>query len=349
VPEPFDWQIIDRHLAGESSDADEAALRRGLADDPRNAELLVAARRAASRDARSTAAEFDVDRAWSRVRARIEAASGRGELVTLARGETEQGVAKPRRSARRLAVASVLAAAALIAVVWRSARDAQRAAIATLPAPYTVAAGNGQQIRVTLRDGSRVVLNAGSRLRASIDAQHGAREVVLEGEALFEVVHDAARPFRVHARGSVAEDLGTRFVVRAYPEQRGVDVVVADGRVALGPDAPAGRRSQLGAGTRGHVEADGRVTVATEPDVDRWLAWTRGAFVLDGVTLADAAREMERRYDVRIEVVGDELARRRVSGRFGDEPVSAVLDALCVAVDARWTRVGERIVVTPSR
>jgi hypothetical protein len=38
-----------------------------------------------------------------------------------------------------------------------------------------------------------------------------------------------------------------------------------------------------------------------------------------------------------------------VSGRFGDEPVSAVLDALCVAVDARWTRVGERIVVTPSR
>jgi transmembrane sensor len=347
VSEPFDWHIIDRHLAGESSDADESALRRWLADDPLNAELLTAARHAASRDAEDASREFAVDRAWSRVRARIDAAPDHGELVALARGDTLEGTVRPSRLARRVAAAGALAAAALVAVVWRSERASP--SIATQPAPYAVAAANGQQLRVTLRDGSRVVLNAGSRLRASIDAQRGAREVVLDGEALFEVVHDAARPFRVHARGSVAEDLGTRFVVRAYPEQRGVDVVVAEGRVALGPEAPAAHRSELGAGTRGHVEADGRVTVANEPDVDRWLAWTRGAFVLDGVTLADAAHEMERRYDVGIEIADEDLARRRVSGRFRDEPVNAVLDALAAAVDARWTRDGDRIVLARSR
>ena len=347
MSEPFDWHIIDRHLAGESTDADEAALRRWIAEDPHNAELLDAARRAASRDARTASREYVVDRAWSRVRARIEAAPERGDLVALARGDA---LARGRRSwlrTRRVGVAGAFAAAALIAVVWRAERAIPRTG--STPVPYEVAAANGQQLRVTLRDGSRVVLNAGSRLRASIDAERGARDVVLDGEALFEVVHDPARPFRVHARGSVTEDLGTRFVVRAYPEQRGVDVVVVEGRVALGPEAAAARRSQLDAGTRGHVDAQGSVTVAREPDVDRWLAWSRGAFVLDGVTLADAAREIERRYDVRIEVVGEDLARRRVSGRFREEPVAAVLDALGAALDARWTRRDGRFVIARSR
>lgn len=348
MSEPFDWHIIDRHLAGESTGAEDAALRRWIANDPRNAELLDAARRAASRDARTASADFSADRAWSRVRARIEAAPQRGDLVALARGDAPRRDGRTWLRTRRAGVLGALAAAAVIAVVWRSERDAPRLT-STAPAPYEVAAANGQQLHVTLRDGSLVVLNSGSRLRASIDADHGAREVVLEGEALFEVVHDPARRFRVHARGSIAEDLGTRFVVRAYPEQHGVDVVVVDGRVALGPEAVASRRSQLGAGTRGHVDAGGSVTVAEEPDVDRWLAWSRGAFVLDGVTLADAAREIERRYDVRIEVVDEELARRRVSGRFREEPVSAVLDALGAAIDARWTRSGDRIVITRSR
>jgi transmembrane sensor len=347
VSELFDWHIIDRHLAGESTDADEAALRRWIADDPRNADLLDAARRAASGDAPSTGAECAAERAWSRVRARIEVAAERGHLVALARGGARPAAGRSWLRSRRAGLAAALAAAAVIAVVWRSERDGAH----PVPGPtaYEVAAANGQQTHVTLRDGSRVVLNAGSRLRASIDAARGAREVILEGEALFEVVHDPARPFRVHARGSVAEDLGTRFVVRAYPEQHGVDVVVVEGRVALGPEAAAARRSQLDAGTRGHVDAGGSVTVVDEPDVDRWLAWSRGAFVLDGVTLAEAAREIERRYDVRIEVVGEDLARRRVSGRFGEEPVSAVLDALGAAIDTRWTRSGDRIVITRSR
>ena len=80
---------------------------------------------------------------------------------------------------------------------------------------------------------ARVTLNAGSRLRWRADYGARTREVQLEGEGYFEVRHDGARPFRVHAPGAVAEDLGTRFTVRAYPEGSGVEVAVAEGRVAL--------------------------------------------------------------------------------------------------------------------
>src|SRR3982751_821192 len=96
------------------------------------------------------------------------------------------------------------------------------------PRRHDVVAAVAQQTRVTLGDGTRVVLNAGSRLSYADDFGRGTRDVVLDGEGYFDVVHDASRPFRVLARGSVAQDVGTRFVVRAYPEQRAVDVVVTD-------------------------------------------------------------------------------------------------------------------------
>ena len=77
------------------------------------------------------------------------------------------------------------------------------------------------------------MLNAESRLRYPADFGATARDVELVGEGYFEVVHDSTRPFRVHAGGSVTEDLGTHFVVRAYPELRHVDVAVTEGLVSL--------------------------------------------------------------------------------------------------------------------
>ena len=197
----------------------------------------------------------------------------------------------------------------------------------------------GDATRVTLGDGTRVVLNAGSRLRHADDFGGTSRDVELEGEGYFDVVHDEARPFRVHARGSVAQDVGTRFVVRAYPEQHGVDVVVMHGAVSL---------HREGAGQRGRVEPTGVVTVVGEPDLDRWTEWTRGGVVLDGMTLGDAAPELERRFGVRLEIRGEALARRRVSARFHEEPLPRILDALAVALGARWTQEGERVVIAPA-
>src|SRR5436190_1648478 len=59
------------------------------------------------------------------------------------------------------------------------------------------------------------------------------RDLYLDGEAYFQVAHDARRPLRVHTAASVTEDLGTAFAIRAYADQVATEVVVAEGRVAL--------------------------------------------------------------------------------------------------------------------
>jgi transmembrane sensor len=206
-------------------------------------------------------------------------------------------------------------------------------------------AAPAQQTRVTLGDGTNVVLNAGSRLRYTDDFGRGTRDVELDGEGYFDVVHDEMRPFRVHARGTIAEDVGTRFVVRAYPEQSAVDVVVTHGSVVLRRERASTPPTLLVAGQRGRIGLDGGVTLVTDEDVERWLEWTRGGIVLEGVTLGQAVVELGRRFDVRIEVADDDLARRTVSARFHDEPLPRVLDALGAALGSRWTRAGDRIVI----
>jgi len=341
----IDWRIIDRHLAGDATPADDAALARWLTADPRHAELLNELRAAASEG--TDAARWNVDAAWSALRQRTESSRPTRAIPLRARD-----AAQPRRVASRVArnvtgIAAACAAAVALVVVWGSKQD--RHSPTTRGESHEIVAANGQQTRATLRDGSRVVLNAGSRLRYDDSFGTTSRDVDLVGEGYFEVVHDSTRPFRVHARDGVAEDLGTRFVVRAYAEVPHIEVVVAEGRVALSHDTPDAPRSSLTPGQLGRVESDGSVTVQSDADLDDWTGWTRGALSLDGLSLGDAALEISRRFDVHVVVPESALAQRRVSARFHDESLSQVLDALDAALGARWTRDGQTITIRSAR
>jgi transmembrane sensor len=343
MSESFDWRIIDRHLAGESSPADEAALDAWLASDPRNAALLKDARGLGRALDPSGDAAWNVDHAWSRVAARMHEQPD-GDIIPLRARAFPRARTFARTQRIVAGAAVVIAAAGVVAVVLQ--RQAMRPSEAQRPSRrHEVVAAVAQQTRVTLGDGTQVVLNAGSRLRYTDDFGRGTRDVELDGEGYFDVVHDESRPFRVKARGTVAQDVGTRFVVRAYPEQSGVDVVVTHGAVSLRRDGASTTPALVTEGQRGRVDSSGAITVAIEPDLDRWTEWTRGGIVFDGMTLGDAALELGRRFGVRVEIRGDDLARRRVSARFNDEPLPRVLDALALALGARWTRDGQRVVI----
>jgi transmembrane sensor len=201
-------------------------------------------------------------------------------------------------------------------------------------------APNGERTTATLADGSRVILNAGSTLRYSADIERGSRDVYLDGEGYFEVTHDAGRPFRVHARHGVAHDLGTRFSVRAYPELARVEVVVAEGRVSLRRDQPAASDSViLAPGQLGRLDQSGPPSVVSV-DTAAFIGWTGGSLVLEGLTLDEVLPQLQRRFDVEIRITDRALASRRVFARFRDESLTQVLDALSLALGARYERSG---------
>jgi transmembrane sensor len=322
-----DWKAIDRYLAGDASPEEERDVREWIAADPSRGEVLQHIR-AAHGDHPDE--QWDVDAAWAKFSARPQRT--RPRPLSVSRWYT--GV-PARIAAALLITVGGYAAFRNLSPTPPASRDN---ASAELTAP------NGQRVTATLGDGSRVVLNAGSRLRYSPDIQRASRDVYLEGEAYFEVTHDTRRPFRVHANGGVAHDLGTRFTVRAYPEMTRIDVAVVEGKVSLRRDQDTPSDSiVLQPGQLGRLSASDQPVVIPGADVSAYTGWTSGTIVLENVTLGEAIPQLERWLDVDIAVPDRALASRRIFVRFRDETAEQALDALSLALGVRYERAGRVI------
>jgi transmembrane sensor len=343
VTHPPDFDVIDRYLAGEATPAEIERIHARRAADPAWGQTLDSL--ASELAAGSHESEWNVDAAWSRLRSKLD--SGATPSSVVAGRHSRQPVTPLRNLGRWVAAAAVLVAAA--GTIWWTARARGGQSVAATLA-NEVSTPNGTRHTLTLGDGTRVTLNAASRLRWGTNFGARDRDVWLDGEAYFVVAHDASRPFRVHARNAIAHDLGTRFTVRAYPELPELEVVVAEGSVSLRHDRPLpGDSAVLSAGQLGRIGAEGAPTVEANVRMDRWTAWTNGSLVLEDVTLGNALPQIARWYDAVITVADSGLARKRVTARFHDETLPQMLDALALALGARWERNGRTITLAPVR
>src|SRR5439155_1527064 len=160
--------------------------------------------------------------------------------------DKEEAKPMPRRrrgsGLRGFGIAAVLALVAGAAALWWLESSRLRPAMRE----FTTARGHRAAIRFA--DGTRILLGVDSRLRVPAAYGATAREAYLDGAAYFDVAHDPARPFAVHAGKGVIRDIGTRFGVRAYADEQDVEVVVADGKVSLGAAAAHESAAQLVSG-----------------------------------------------------------------------------------------------------
>ena len=332
---PFDPQLLDRYLAGELAGDERARVEAWLRSQPETSAILRELPHASLGDA----ARADTDAAWNALAARIAAESGdqlaaRRAAQSPALSLATRGNRMWIRGAARVAAAFVLVFGGM--TVWRGSQRSS----GSLSAP------RGREMTATLPDGTRLTLAAGSTATWPASFGRKTRDVTLNGQALFDVVHDASRPFRVHARGAVAEDVGTRFVVRAWPELTAVEVAVEEGIVALADSARArtDRGTTIRAGQRGRLAAGGQVRVTT--DADAALAWTHGELAFDNRPLAEVLPEISRRFDVDVRADAA-MAGRRLSARFAAQSLDDVLNALAASLDVRVERNGRAITLVP--
>jgi transmembrane sensor len=361
----IDWTVLSRYLAGECSAADTAAVEQWIAAGPAHAALLDELRRLWAVSA-TLAPTYDVERA-------LRVAHARRTAAAAARAEAAEAPpmrvlrARVARSAPRLpptsraprwhrwaAAALIVAAAGVGAGVWRLG-GLPRALRGAPVAMREVVTKRGQRADVYLSDGTHVVLGVASRLRYVPLAGARARTVYLDGEAYFDVRHDAAHPFIVHTAAGTAEDLGTTFLVRSYAGDSSVRVVVASGRVALRPAAdsarpdPGAHRVTLGAGDLGEATSAGAITVTHGVDAGAYLAWTRGQITFQRTPLAQVLRDLERWYDLRITLTEPSLAATPVTASFEGQSADDVLGILAGLLDMRYRRDGAAVELSPKR
>jgi transmembrane sensor len=330
----MDWELLDRYLSGEASPDECQRVEVWLADDPERWAQLAALREAIAKAALSESAlEEAKAEVWARLEREIGGAGGvsgrEGKRPPRGRGrEFALSSGRPWFATARLAAALILAvlggtALGVLVFRWRPSSPAPAEAVRIASTP------RGQRAMFRLPDGTQVVLGVASVLRYPREFRAGSREVSLEGEAYFEVVHYERRPFVVRAGDLVAKDLGTEFMVRAYPEDAGARVVVREGRVAIraAAEATGGAERVVAPGQLGRLGGGGEPAVE-QADTAVYFAWTEGRLVFANTPLREAVRQIERWRDVEIRLSPAEIGERRFTTSFGDESTHAILQVI---------------------
>jgi len=207
----------------------------------------------------------------------------------------------------------------------------------------------GQRASFRLPDGTSVMLGVASTLRHPVSFGVGGREVHLEGEAYFEVVHDEERPFVVRAGDMVAEDRGTEFIVRAYLDDRHARVVVREGQVAVraADSSIATAARMLLPGQLGRLEPTGQ-PVVERADTTTYFAWTEGRLVFDDIALHDALPQLGRWFDLEFFLADSALGRVSLTATFKNQPTADALDLLAASLGMRQVRNGRTVTFYPA-
>jgi ferric-dicitrate binding protein FerR (iron transport regulator) len=179
-------------------------------------------------------------------------------------------------------------------------------------------------IDMMLADGSRVWLNAGSSVTYPVAFVGNERKVSVEGEAYFEVAHDASKPFIVSKGETAVRVLGTRFNVNAYDDEADIRITLLQGSVQVTDRQHA---AAIKPGEQAIVKAD-KINVAGNVDLEQVMSWKEGYFRMKGTDLASLMRQVARWYDVQV-VYKSSVPEARFGGLINREVnVSDVLKAL---------------------
>lgn len=150
-------------------------------------------------------------------------------------------------------------------------------------------------IDMTLADGSRVWLNAGTSLTYPVAFVAAERSVTIKGEAYFEVAPDKVKPFLVNTGNAYVKVLGTHFNVMNYSGEPSVQTTLLEGSVQV----IAGEKEMLlKPGQQSNQKADGALLLGNNVDVELVTAWKNGLQSFRHADLKTLMRQVERWYDI---------------------------------------------------
>lgn len=252
---------------------------------------------------------------------------------------------QPRAVTRRLGWLKYAAAvAAVVAVGFFSYRGGQ-SQLETAMGDIVVEAPQGSRIQMTLPDGTKVWLNAGSKISYSQSFGLVNRLVLLAGEGYFEVAHNEELSFSVESENVRVKVLGTKFNFRDYPSDAEATVSLAEGSVAMNSQQHPADEQLLKPGQRVTVDKQtGKIRVE-EYEVTNATQWTSGKLIFDGEPLQEIVKTLERSYNVKITIADNRLLTLRFYGDFlrQEQTLSEVLDALAATGKIKYNIKGKDV------
>jgi transmembrane sensor len=194
----------------------------------------------------------------------------------------------------------------------------------------------GMRSSLTLPDGTKVWLNAGSKLSYPVLFSEKFRAVKLSGEAYFEVKKDAKWPFLVNSGNMNIIVSGTTFNCNAYPENDEIQTVLVEGQVTVMNES-ATVSKELMPGELALFTKNNQQITKTKIDLHKYIAWKSGKLMFRDDRMDLVVEKLERWYNVEINIKENEISDYIYTATFIDESLDQVLKMLSLSAPISYT------------
>ncbi|RYE29052.1 MAG: DUF4974 domain-containing protein [Sphingobacteriaceae bacterium] len=194
-------------------------------------------------------------------------------------------------------------------------------------------------------DGSKAVLNAGTTISYPKTFGSKTREVNLNGEAFFEVVHLSNKPFIVHSGKLQTQVLGTSFNVDAYAKSASMKVTVVTGKVAV-KEASSGKQYMLTPNQQAVLStAKSSFKKVSIADAETKIAWQDGKLIFEDATLEEVASQLSLKFGVLTSLDNPQLKNCRISAVFQHKQLPQILTVITKLTHSSYSLKANKAVI----
>jgi len=283
---------------------------------------------------------------------------------------------EPKKTNRRkwiIACCSIIALALIAEAAFFINKRNPSKGLAEVHAKNEISTKNGSKTNLVLPDGTKVWLNSNSEMTYDKNFGTKKREVTLSGEAYFDVVKNAEKPFVIHTSKMDIKVIGTAFNVKCYPGEKttetslirgSIEVTMKDRqeKIMLKPNEKLvinqdvtseksesfnkKRSEPLQAGTPKPIISVNHLTLYPADSSVIETAWVKNKLTFSSETFEDIALKMERWYGVQINFKNEQLKKRPFTGTFEKESVAEALNALQLSIPFSFSYVVKADTIT---
>jgi transmembrane sensor len=211
----------------------------------------------------------------------------------------------------------------------------------------------GKRTQITLSEGTKIWLNSGSKLVYPAVFADGKREVFIDGEAVFDVVHLNNKPFIVRTRDFDIRVLGTVFNVNAYSDDKNSSAVLETGRIELtstNNSVLTKPRLNILPGTMAIFNPGENNFEQKQVNPALYLSWREGYLTLNRERLEDISRKLSRFYNIQIIIRDIDLKNRTFSGGLDlKTSPEEVLSVINESTSITYLKDQDKIFITPNK
>jgi len=212
---------------------------------------------------------------------------------------------------------------------------------------HTLYTNNGVKGFVELPDGSKVWLNSATTLTYPDKFQGATREVMVAGEALFEVVKDSLKPMIVNTnRDFKIEVLGTKFNVRTYENDYEAQTTLISGSINLIREINKGEREIIAhlKPTESFVIRDKNAPVLIKQvDTSKQIAWKQGLLIFESTPMDEVIKKLERWHGTQFIIEDYDILKTRLTANFRSESIVQIMEMIKFCTPIEYT-IKENIV-----